>query len=60
VLSDGDRVAGVYLCPPAGVYMMGERARGRGGEGRKIGSSMFSDYNDIIFCDKTHIEQTIG
>jgi hypothetical protein len=39
------------------VYLMGERARGQGDEEMKIGSSMFSDYNDIIFCDKTYTER---
>ena len=39
---------------------MEEHARGRGDEGMKIGSSMFSDYNDIIFYDKNCVEQTLS
>ena len=54
---DGDRIR---LCPPAGVYMMGESARGQGDKGMKIGSSMFSDYNDIIICTKFDVERTLS
>jgi hypothetical protein len=59
VFSGGDRVVGVHLCPPAGVYMKGESARGQGDKGKKIGScSIFSYHNDIIFCDKNHTERS--
>jgi len=63
-------LVGVHLCPPAGVYMNVQWERVQGNKGRKKGpvhavvaSSIdpsFSDYNDIIFCYKTHTEQTIG